>query len=153
MIVVHNPTEAPVKDYPIQDPQSKEVLLWSILPGETLEFPDHVGKYLLEVYGFLQKVMTEDQYKEEQEAEKQVREGKNYSQVKIVKAEGEVVGLPTEPQAGFTNDVMQPHNAKVEPTAEDFPFTCPDKECGQKFKRDNLLKVHYAAKHLVLPTA
>ena len=154
MIVVHNPTEAPVTDYPIQDPETKKVLLWSIKPGETLEFPDHVGKYLLEVYGFLQQVMTEDQYKAEQEEKKKIQEGKIYSQVKIVKAEGEivksegeVVGIPNNPVApGFTNQNMQPENAK-----EEFPFTCPNKECGQKFKRDNLLRVHYAVKHLEIP--
>ena len=156
MIVIHNPTDAPIKDYPIQDSDSKEVLLWSILPGETLEFPDHVGKYLLEVYGFLQKVMTQDQYKEGKEEEKKVQEGKVFSQVKIVEAKGEVV-LPTNPQPGFTNANMQPkgEEAAVPPVAPPVgavsTFVCPNETCRQEFKQERHLKVHYALKHFEMP--
>ena len=156
MTVLHNPTEAAVKDYPIRD--GEEVKLWSILPGETLGVPDSVGKYLLEVYGFLQEVVTEDQHRERLEEKKKVQEGRVYSQVKIVKAEGEVIDPPS-PQTGFTNQNMQPHGAEVAkppvsnvgPTTEDFPFQCPETGCGQKFRTEKLIKTHYSLKHLELP--
>lgn len=158
MIVIHNPLDVPVKDYPIQDPQSKETALWTINPGETLEFPDHVGKYLLEVYGFLQEVVTEEQVREREEEKAKIREGKVYNQVKVVKAEGEVIDPPS-PQAGFTNENLKPEGkevatppASVKPVAGEKKFICPDETCRKEFKAENHLRVHYGLKHAVMPS-
>lgn len=150
-IVLHNPTDAPITDYPIQDPGSKEVLLWTINPGQTLEFPQHVGKYLLEVYGFLQEVMTEEQHAERKEEEKKVQEGRAYTQVRIVKGEGEIVNAapvddpnqPKQPAAGFTNETMQPHNA---PVAKTDSVLCPD--CQASFGTLKIMQNHYKEKHV-----
>jgi len=101
-MIVHNPTETAVRDYPIQDPKTKDVSLWSIEPGDTLEFPEHVGSYLTEVYGFLQRVVTQDQLNVEQEAQKKLAQGKHFEGVKIVSP------------GGVTNDLQVPA-----PTAEE----------------------------------
>ena len=163
MIIIHNPTNAPIKDYPIENKESKEVLLWSILPGETLEFPDNVGTYLLNVYGFLQEVMTEDQIKERKAEEKKKEEGRVFTQVKVVKAEGEVI-IPPNPQTGFTNDNMQPSGDEyaVPPVSSDKELSqeqkdqvqniCPEPTCRQVFKKEQHLKVHYALKHFQMPS-
>lgn len=123
LIVVFNPTEAPVVDYPIQDPHSKEVKMWSILPGQTLKFPAHAGNYLLETYGFLQRVMTEEEHQRELAAKKKIQQGQQFTQVKIVPA----VGAPAAPvstrAAGFTTEAMKgktniptPNTPQVIPT-------------------------------------
>lgn len=169
MIVVHNPTEAPVRDYPIQDPKTREVLLWTVNPGETLEFPDHVGKYLLETYNFLQEVLTEDQVREREEERQKIAANKVYTQVKIVKAEGEVVDAkgdeappPPNPQTGFTNANMQPKGeeaaqapnvAAPSENGNDRPFVCPGEGCHETFKKEQNLRVHYGLKHVELPAA
>lgn len=164
MIVVHNPSNAPIKDYPIQDSKGGEVLLWSIFPGETLEFPDYVGNYLLQVYAFLQKVMTEEQYREEQKEKEKIEKGQIFTQVKIVKNEG-VKSEESKREEGFTNENMQPHYAPVadkdpelvpakapeEVKKADGTFTCPQEGCGKSFERENHLKVHYSLKHTVVP--
>ncbi len=158
MIVVHNPLDIwvpeqvkdangnidPLKGYPIKDPNG-EVRCWSIGPGETLEFEDHVGKYLLEVYAFLQEVVTEDQVKEREEEAAKIREGKVYSQVKVVKAEGEVVGSVEKPAPGFTNETMQPHNAPEEKLANT-SVLCP--ECQASFGKLKIMQNHYREKHI-----
>ena len=172
MIVVHNPTEAPVRDYPIKDPKTGEVLLWNINPGETLEFPDHVGKYLLDVYNFLQEVLTEDQIREREEERQKIATNKVFTQVKVVKAKGEITDAapdeappPPNPQTGFTNANMQPKGEEVAkppqaPNAtapsengNDRPFVCPGEGCGETFKQEQNLRVHYGLKHVELPTA
>jgi len=157
MIVVHNPTDTSVKDFPIQNPQSKETLLWNILPGETLEFDDYVAVVLLDIYGFLQRVITEDQYKEEKKEEQKVKQGKTYDQVKIIAAEGEQT-TPPSPQTGFTNENMQPHGEEIaipEATAvggaTNYTFICPEKTCAKTFKQQSHLKIHYGLKHMEMP--
>lgn len=168
MIVVHNPTEAAVPNYPIQDPATKEVLLWTIGPGETLEFPDYVGKYLLEVYGFLQEVLTEDQVREREQERKKISEGRVYSQVKVVRASGEVIDQDFEeaepeagdtpaPQVGFTNANSQPHGEDIATPPVEAPdalrpFVCKTEGCGVAFKQENHLRVHFGLKHAVLPS-
>ena len=132
-------------------------MLWSIGPGETLEFPDYAGSYLLETYGFLQKVLTQDQYNEEQEEKAKVNEGKVYNQVKIVEAKGEIV-TPPNPQTGFTNANMQPKGEESAvppaPAAGAIEgFTCPEPTCRQVFKQERHLKVHFALKHFEMPKA
>ena len=101
-MIVHNPTTNNIRDYPIQNPQTKEVKLWSIDSGETLEFPDFVGEYLLQVYGFLQRIVTEEQLKKEQEEKKRVDAGMKFSQVKVVKSTPIDTKPPDKPK-GFTN--------------------------------------------------
>lgn len=161
MKVLHNPTEAPIKDYPVKDEETGEVMLWNIGPGETLEFPDSVGTYLLGVYGFLQEVITEDQHRERLEEKKKITEGKVFTQVKIVKAEGEVIA-PASPQTGFTNENTQPHGEEIAkpPVSDKAPegavnpsFVCPDNTCRKEFKSEYNLKLHYGLKHTVMPTA
>jgi hypothetical protein len=100
-MIVHNPTDTAVRDYPIQDPKGGDVALWSILPGETLDFPDYAGKYLTQVYGFLQRVVTKEELKVEQDETEKLNQGKHFSPVKIV-------------EKGATNAVMQ----APAPTAE-----------------------------------
>lgn len=165
-MIIHNPLniwvpeqakDDPLKGYPVKDP-SGEVRCWCIGPGETFDFPDHVGKYLLEVYGFLQEVLTEDQHAERQAEKEKIEQGRVYTQVKIVKAEGEVVDQPKDKVEGFTNENTRPINqkteipesvAKVAPV--DTTFVCPAEACGQEFKKEQHLKVHYALKHFEMP--
>lgn len=105
-IVVHNPTDMPVPEYPIEDPVSKKVNLWSIAPGKTLEFPYYVGEYLLEVYGFLQRVITQEELDKEKEEKEKLAKNKHFSQIKVVKkAEGLSVKKP-DPSPGLTNDFI-----------------------------------------------
>ena len=77
-MIIHNPTDTPVRDYPIQDPKSGEVALWSILGGETLDFPDYEGRYLLEVYGFLQRIITPEQQEAERKEKEKRDAGKHF---------------------------------------------------------------------------
>ena len=108
MIAVHNQADADVTDYPIEDPETKEVHLWSIKAGQTLKFPDYVGNYLLEVYGFLQEVMTKEE-KEARDREKaRVDAGKVYSQVKIIDKKPK--NDPKEAE-GLTSQDVDPENA------------------------------------------
>jgi hypothetical protein len=97
-MIIHNPTTTDVPEYPIEDPKNGEVNLWSLAAGQTLDFPEHVGKYLLEVYGFLQRVMTQEQVDIEAEEARRKETGQTFSQVKIVKS----------PEKGFTNEMVQP---------------------------------------------
>lgn len=83
-MIVHNQADADVIDYPIEDPKTKEVQLWSIKAGETLNFPDHVGSYLLQVYGFLQEVMTKEEKQRRDREMKELNEGRVFTQIKIV---------------------------------------------------------------------
>lgn len=103
-MIVFNPSQAAVFDYPIENPQTKEVNLWSINPGETIDFPDYVAEYLLQIYGFLQRVVTQEEVDREREEKEKIDKGRKFSQVKIVKAEGvEVVRPPSG--VGFTNQI------------------------------------------------
>ncbi len=160
-IVLFNPTESEIRDYPIQNAKTKETKLWSILPGETLEFPKDVGNYLLEVYAFLQRVVTEEELREEEEHKKKISEGKQFSQVKVIKADGPVVPKEEKP-AGFTSELMREPNPtppaqKVEEeelkkdigdSASTGPVQCP--KCPRTFANKMVMKTHYAQKHLEL---
>lgn len=95
-MIITNPSDAAVRDFPIQDPKTGEVALWSILPGETLDFPEFEGRYLVGVYGFLQRIITPEQQALEKQEEEKLNKGKHFTQVKLV----------SEP--GFTNQNMQP---------------------------------------------
>ena len=118
-MILHNPTDTAVKDYPIQDNKTSEVALWSILPGETLDFPEHEGKYLLGVYGFLQRIITPEQQKTEQKEAEKLSKGQQFSQVKIVA------------QPGFTNEVMQPPPPSGEELKPKNPVLTPaDQQSG-----------------------
>lgn len=117
-MIVHNPTDTAVTDYPIQDPKSGEVALWSINPGETLEFPDHAGKYLTDVYGFLQRVVTKEELKVEQDEAEKLNQGKHFSPVKIV-------------EKGVTNAMVQPPAPTAEQLTPKNPvLTPPDQQSG-----------------------
>lgn len=105
-MILHNPTEAPVKDYPIQDPKTKEVYLWSILAGQTLEFPDYAGEYLLEVYRFLQRVMTKAEREAELALKKKIAKGQQFSRVKIVEAPRKIIDKP-KTLPGFTTEAVK----------------------------------------------
>lgn len=106
-MIVHNPSDAPVLDYPIEDQESKKVYTWSIKPGETLEFPDYVGKYLLEIYNFLQRVVTKGEREAELEAAEKLRKGQHFTQVKIVEAPSGEAPKPDEVvNPGFKNENM-----------------------------------------------
>lgn len=100
-VILHNPTEAPVRDFPIETPDKKQVHTWSIGPGETLEFPEYVAEVLLQVYNFLQKVMTREERDRELAEQKKKAKGQHFSQVKIV--EGNPSPRPPAHQ-GFTTD-------------------------------------------------
>lgn len=115
-MIVHNPADVPVLDYPIEEPGTKNVQLWSIKPGETLEFPDHVGAYLIEVYGFLQRVMTEAERKQELAEAEKLRTGKHFTQVKIVESKPKEVEQP-ETLGGFTNAAIGGSNVIESSTA------------------------------------
>ena len=175
MIILHNPTTNNVRDYPIQDPATKEVKLWSIDSGETLEFPDFVGKYLLEVYGFLQRVVTQEQVEKENEEKKRIDSGMKFSQVKVVTATP-INTTPVEKPKGFTNEVVKtPAGTKIQkpkvekPQDEDVPsrsvagqtrvvpevtvegvqgIACADINCKERFASMEEMKAHYGGKHL-----
>jgi len=144
--IVHNPTKTTIRDYPVEDTATKEVRLWSIYPGETLEFPDAVGKYLVDIYGFLQRIVTKEQLKREKEHEEAMLKGKQFTQVKVVdniSRADEVVkaGEDTVQQAESTLSEDAPEKAVIER-----PRTC--KECGAEFATDRALKLHHASIHL-----
>lgn len=107
-MIVHNPTDTAVRDYPIQDPKTKEVSLWGIEPGETLDFPDYVGSYLVEVYGFLQRVVTQEQLNVEHEEAKKLAKGKHFETVKIISQGGVTNSLMQDPAP--TKEELQPKN-------------------------------------------
>ena len=112
-MIIHNPTETKVSDYPIQDPKSGDVSLWSIGPGETLDFPEFAGKYLVEVYRFLQRIVTSEQLSEEQEQEAKLSKGQHFSQVKVVGgATNEKLGTPVA-----TPEELKPRNPELTPPA------------------------------------
>ena len=115
-MIVHNPADVPVLDYPIEEPGTKNVQLWTIKPGETLEFPDHVGSYLLEVYGFLQRVMTEEERRAELEAEEKKKKGMHFTQVKIVKSKPKDAP-EVQSVGGFTNENVGGSNVIESSTA------------------------------------
>lgn len=112
-MIIHNPTETAVRDYPIQDPKSGEVALWSIMPGETLDFPEHEGRYLLDIYRFLQRIITPEQQEAEQREEARLNKGQHFSQVKIVGGKG------------FTNENMQPPAPSPEDLKPKNPVVTP----------------------------
>lgn len=81
MKTLHNPTDANIENYRIaelemdksgepirlQDGTFKETgrtLEWSIGPGETLEFPEYVADYLVEIYEFLDEVKVKETVRE-----------------------------------------------------------------------------------------
>lgn|SRR3990167_3939622 len=111
-VVVHNPTDHSIIDYPIEDPTSKEVFVWSIKPNETLTFPYSVGMYLLEIYGFLQRVVTEEELKAETAEKKKMQEGKHFNPIKVVRSPAPASDAPAEPvdtpqtPSGFTSESM-----------------------------------------------
>lgn len=96
-LVIHNPSREDIKDYIISEakldpttgdpyintgtgqPESTgRALMWSIGPGETVEFPAYVAEYLMGVFGFLELVESvtatandEDTGEEEKEEEKE----------------------------------------------------------------------------------
>jgi len=107
-MIVHNPTETPVRDYPIQDPKTKEVSLWGIEPGETLDFPDHVGAYLVEVYGFLQRVITQEQLDYEREESAKLAQGKHFEPVKVISPGGVTNAMVQTPPP--TAEELKPEN-------------------------------------------
>lgn len=142
-MIVHNPTESPITDYPIQDPQNKEVNLWSIKPGETLDFPDYVGTYLVEVYGFLQRVMTEEDLRIENENKKKRAENTQFNQVKIVGEPTSAVSTPVEipePGQGATSERL---DADPNPVIK-----CADPNCTQEFNDSASMKTHFFDAHI-----
>lgn len=75
MTILRNPTDAEISNYRIEEVElgadgkaivgpdggykrTGVTLEWSIKPGETLEFPDYVAKYLKHIYDFLEVVDT-----------------------------------------------------------------------------------------------
>lgn len=117
-MIVHNPTDTAVRDYPIQDPKTGDVALWSVLPGETLEFPNYAGKYLTDVYAFLQRVVTKEELKTEQDEADKLSQGKHFSPVKVV-------------EKGVTNATMQPPAPTAEQLTPKNPvLTPPDQQSG-----------------------
>lgn len=87
-MIIHNPTDVRApggeKGYPIEHPKTKEVHEWAIEPGETLDFPDYVGEVLIEVYQFLQRVVTKKDHELELEEKEKVDKGRHFERVKIV---------------------------------------------------------------------
>jgi len=164
-MIIFNPTESAIIDYPIQDKKTKETKLWSIQPGETLEFPDEVGTYLCLVYGFLQRVITEEDLKREQEEELKKQKGTSYPQVKVIPASSVVVP-PVKKFDGFTKEVISGPGAKTpqelveEKKKEEETITpideegnpvgvpCKFKGCDRVFTNEAMMKTHYAHKHL-----
>lgn len=119
-MIIFNPTEHNIFDYPIQDKETKDVKLWSIKSGETLDFPDYVGEYFLEVYGFLQRIVTKEELEKEREEKKKLDAGKHFSQVKIVEAKPTGKVIPPNKYEGFTNEQTKtPANIKTEPINEE----------------------------------
>lgn len=111
-MIIHNQSNAPVVDYPISDPKTKEVLAWTIKPGQTLEFPDYVGEYLTEVYGFLQRVITKEQRQAEIESQQRIDQNRHFDPVKIVD-NNEAVSKELQPVSGpiggyMNNQLQQP---------------------------------------------
>lgn len=106
-MIIHNPTETAVRDYPIQDPKSGDVALWSIEPGQTLDFPDYAGKYLVSTYAFLQRIVTSEQLSAEKREEERLNKGQHFSQVKVVDESG-------TPEPGVTNADLQTPPASQE---------------------------------------
>lgn len=127
---IHNPTESQVLDYPIEDKVTKEVKLWSIKPGETLKFPDNVGTYLLEVYGFLQRVMTQEEKEKEDAMKVALRTNTQFNQEKIIDAPTRDISRPQAGQ-GYTTQTVQGINLNtVRPTATPLPTDTPDVDLG-----------------------
>ena len=112
-MILHNQADADVIDYPIEEPGTKQVHLWSIKSGQTLDFPEHVGKYLLQVYGFLQEVITLEEKKQREDDLRKVNENRHFVQFKIVnkekpapQASGAVVE-PREAAEGVSSDTVR----------------------------------------------
>lgn len=112
-MIIHNPTDVAINDYPIQDPETKKTRLWGIKGGETLKFPDYVGQYLLDTYGYLQKIQTQAEYEAEQAQKKRVDSGQHFNQLKVIKKDVAPSEAPAqeikqpESVGGFTNQLMQ----------------------------------------------
>ena len=116
-IVIHNPTDSDVLDYPIQDPKTQEVALWSIKSGETLKFPDYVGQYLLDTYQFLQREITRADLDREKQERERLEKNKHFSQVRLVDdAPNEEAKktrvIPPPKVRGFTKEAL---NTQPEP--------------------------------------
>lgn len=143
-MIIHNPTDSPVIDYPIQDPQTREVNLWSIKNGETLDFPDYVATYLTDVYGFLQRVMTEEDLRKEQEVKKKRAENTQFNQVKIVGEPESAVSIPVvtpDPVGGATEE-----RASTDPTP--YIVKCADANCTEQFDDTASMKTHFFDTHI-----
>lgn len=115
-VVIHNPTVNDIKDYPISLHEGGETKLWSILSGETLSFPSYVGEYLLSVYKFLQRVLTQEQYDARIAEEQAKAEGKVYPNIKVVDSQGKEVPPPST-QPGFTTQNSIPNSEPVQPVS------------------------------------
>lgn len=116
-MIIHNPTETAVRDYPIQDPKTGDVSLWSIEPGQTLDFPDYAGKYLVEVYAFLQRIVTKEQLAAEKQAEQRLSQGQHFSQVKVIdNGEPGVTNADLQTPPATLED-LQPKNPQLTPPA------------------------------------
>lgn len=141
-MILHNPTDSPVTDYPIQDPESKDVNLWTIKPGETLEFPNYVGSYLLEVYGFLQRIMTQEEKEAEDQAREKINKNKQFSQVKIIPGVAQPIPVETPlPSPGLTTET-----ATQNPTPH--IIKCPDPNCQEEFTDTANMKGHFFDSHI-----
>ena len=139
-MIIHNPTDSPVADYPIQDPTSKEVNLWTIGPGQTLEFPDYVGTYLLDVYGFLQEILTEEQKQARDLEKEKINKNKQFTQEKIVPAKGVAIESPEATPAGMTAEKATNNPEMVVP--------CADTACTEKFNDPAIMKQHFFDAHI-----
>jgi len=120
-MILHNPTQERIIDYPIQHPKTKETFTWSIGPGETLKFPKYVGEYLWDTYKFLQKIMTPEQLQLEKDEMDKLNQGRHFERVKLSQPKQVT---PPPPAPGFTNDLNQknpsPYNA-VDNGAQQIP--------------------------------
>ena|SRR3990167_7880483 len=111
-MILFNPTDHTIKDFPIENTKTGEVFQWTIKPGETLDFPDYAGTYLLEIYGFLQRVVTQEQLDKEAIEKKKVSAGQHFSQVRIVPSEQVKIPEPEvsqkeDPLEGFTTEAVR----------------------------------------------
>ena len=111
-VILYNPTQERIIDFPIQHPKSKETFTWSIGPGETLKFPKYVGEYLWDTYKFLQKIMTPEQVQAEKEEMDKLNQGRHFERVKL--SQPKQVATPP-PAPGFTNDLNKTNPSPYNP--------------------------------------